>query len=127
MTSDLVALVRNQPDVRAVVEGMIAFGEHLEVEQIDRATHVRDRVGHLLASIEDPVLVDMSEEIVRLLGPEAAERVRAPVWWLEVRAAVGQTDSMRVARKFLDDLVHWQGGLVWSVSRGRPLESGEQQ
>lgn len=114
MTSDVVALVRNEPDVPTVVEGMIAFGESLELRQAgDGVVHLYDREGRLAVSIEAPELVRVPGEAERLLGPEMANRVRVPIWWVEVRAAAGVPDAMRVARKFADDIVHWQGGTVW--------------
>ncbi len=114
MSSDVVALVRNEPDIPTVVEGMIAFGEALELRQGGGKTlHLYDREGRLAVSIEAPELVRVPGEAERLLGPEMAGRVRVPVWWVEVRAAPGVPDSTRVARKFADDMVHWQGGVVW--------------
>ena len=114
MTSDVVALVRNQPDIPTVVEGMIAFGESLESREAgDGALHLYDREGRLMVSIEAPELMRVPGEVERLLGPEMAGRVRVPTWWVEVRAAPGVPDARRVARKFADDIVHWQGGTVW--------------
>ena len=119
MSSDVVALVRNEPDIPTVVEGMIAFGEALELRHGgDKALHLYDREGRLAVSIEEPALVRVPGEAERLLGPEMAGRVRVPVWWVEVRAATGVPDAMRVARKFADDIVHWQGGIVWPPPSG---------
>jgi hypothetical protein len=113
LTSDVVALVRNEPDIPTVVEGMIAFGEALEPRQAGEALHLYDNEGRLAVSIEAPELVRVQGEAERLLGPEMAGRVRVPVWWVEVRAAIGVPESERLARRFADDIVHWQGGTVW--------------
>jgi hypothetical protein len=119
LTSDVVALVRNEPDIPTVVEGMIAFGESLELREAgDGAFHLYDREGRLAVSVEAPELVRVPGEAERLLGPEMAGRVRLPAWWVEVRAAPGVPDAARVARKFADDIVHWQGGAVWAGSPG---------
>lgn len=115
MTSDVVALVRNEPDIHTVVEGMIAFGESLELRQAGEALHLYDREGRLAVSIEAPEHVRVAGEVERLLGPEMAGRVRVPIWWIEVRAAAGVPDASRLARRFADDIVHWQGGTVWPI------------
>jgi hypothetical protein len=114
MTTDIVALLRNEPDIPTVVEGMIAFGESVESHPAgDGVTHLYNPEGQLLVSIEAPTLVQVPGEAERLLGPEMRDQVRPPTWWVEVRAAAGIPDAPRVARKFADDIVHWQGGVVW--------------
>jgi hypothetical protein len=115
LTSDIIALVRNKPDIPTVVEGMVAFGEALESREAgDGVLHLYDSEGRLVVSIEAPELVRVPGEAERLLGPEMAGRVRLPIWWVEVRAAAGVPDARRIARKFADDIVHWQGGAVWA-------------
>ncbi|MCO6010594.1 hypothetical protein NE236_37120 [Actinoallomurus purpureus] len=114
MTSDIVALVRHQPEISTVVEGMIAFGESLEpYDAGEGAVHLYDAGGRLAVSIETPQLVQVHGEVERLLGAEMADRVRVPIWWVDVRAAAGVPDAARIARRFADDIVHWQGGAVW--------------
>lgn len=114
MTCDLVALVRRQPDVHAVVDGLVAMGEPLDVRGGDPdPTLLYDPEGRLLASIEAPVLVSVAGEVRRLLGADIAAQVTPPVWWVDVRAVADLPDGMRVARRFTDALVHWQGGTVW--------------
>ncbi|MES9539344.1 hypothetical protein [Actinomadura sp. NPDC000600] len=114
MSSDLVALVRRRPDVHAVADGMIAMGEPLELRGGEpEPTRLHDGEGRLLVSIEDAVQVSVQGEIGRLLGPEFAARVVAPVWWVDIRAAADVPDAVRVARKFADSLVHWLGGTVY--------------
>src|SRR3954463_10597976 len=98
---------------------MIAFGESLEPREArNGAFHLYAREGRLAVSIEAPELVRVPGEAERLLGQEMAERGRPPVWWVEVRAAAGVPDASRVARKFADDIVHWQGGTVWTGPPG---------
>jgi hypothetical protein len=114
LTSDIIALVRNQPDIPTVVEGMIAFGEQLRMREAGPgAVHLYDLDDRLTVSIEAPELVRVPGEIERLLGPRMAGRIRVPAWWVEIRAAAGMPDARRIARKFADDIVHWQGGAVW--------------
>ncbi len=114
LTDDIIALVRNQPDILTVVEGMIAFGEPLRMREAGPgAVHLYGPDGRLVVSIETPELVRVPGEVERLLGPEPAGQVPLPVWWVEVRAAAGVPEARRVARRFADDLVHWQGGTVW--------------
>ncbi|WP_243713413.1 hypothetical protein [Actinomadura sp. 6K520] len=114
MSSDLVALVRRRPDVHAVADGLIAMGEPLELRGGEpEPTLLLDAEGRLLVSIEDAVQVSAQSEIRRLLGPEFADRVTAPIWWVDVRAAADLPDAVRVARRFADSLVHWAGGTVY--------------
>jgi hypothetical protein len=122
LTSDLVALVRNQPDIPTVVEGMIAFGETLEMREAGAgALHLYDAEGRLAVSIEAPELVRVPGEIERLLGPQMAGRVRLPTWWVEVRAAPGMPEARRIARRFAEDVVRWQGGTVWPPPPGEEV------
>lgn len=122
MSTDIVALLRNEPDIPTVVEGMIAFGEAVELRDAGGGvTHLYDPDGHLLVSIEAPALVQVPGEVERLLGPELRDEIRPPTWWVEVRAAAGLPDAPRVARRFADDIVHWQGGVVWD-GRSRPTD-----
>jgi hypothetical protein len=123
MTCDIVALVRNQPDIRNVIDGMVAFGERVEPREVSGVTQLYDPAGRLLVSIEIPVLVQVSGEVARLLGADQAARVEPPLWWVDIRAAVGLPDAERIARKFADDLVHWQGGSVWTGSVSAPGEA----
>jgi hypothetical protein len=109
MSYDLVALVREQPDGAAVLDGMIAMGEQLEVRAHVGGVHVYDSAGRLLVFIETPMFVQVPGEVERLLGVQ----VSLPTWWVNVRAAVDPPDAERIARKFVDDLVRWQGGMVW--------------
>ncbi|MFG2084972.1 MULTISPECIES: hypothetical protein [unclassified Spirillospora] len=114
MSSDLVALVRRRPDVHAVADGMIAMGEPLELRGGEpEPTLMYDAEGRLLVSIEDAVQVSAQSEIRRLLGAEFADRVSAPVWWVDIRAVADLPDAMRVARRFAESLVHWAGGVVY--------------
>lgn len=125
MTCDIVALVHNQPDVHTVVEGMVAFGEPIEPQDIgDGATHLLDREGRLLVSIEAPVLVLVPGEAERLLGPEMAAAAARPSWWVEVRATAGLPDAERLARGFAERLVHWQGGAVWPQPSDQAIPGG---
>ena len=120
MTSDVIALVRNEPDIPTVVEGMIAFGEALRMREAGPgARHLYDLEGRLLVSIEAPELVRVPGEVERLLGAEMAGKVRLPAWWVEVRAAAGMPEARRIARRFAEDIVHWQGGAVWPPEEGR--------
>ncbi|MFV2172114.1 hypothetical protein ACFHW2_06835 [Actinomadura sp. LOL_016] len=114
MSTDLVALVRRRPDVHAIADGLIAMGEPLELRGGEPdAMRLHGPDGRLLVSIEDAVQVSVHSELGRLLGAEFAERVKAPVWWVDVRAVADVPDAARVARRFADSLVHWLGGAVY--------------
>ena len=114
MSTDLVALVRRRPDVHDVADGLIAMGEPLELRGGEpEPSLLYDTDGRLLVSIEDAVQVSAQSEIRRLLGAEFADRVTAPVWWVEVRAVGDLPDAVRVARRFVDSLVRWAGGTVY--------------
>ncbi|WP_207947285.1 hypothetical protein [Actinomadura sp. 7K507] len=121
MSTDLVALVRRRPDLYALADGLVAMGEPLELRGGDpEPTLVYDAEGRLLVSIEDAVQVTAQSEIRRLLGPEFAGRVTAPVWWVDIRAVADLPDAERVARRYADSLVHWAGGTVYpdGISEG---------
>lgn len=119
MTCDIVALVRNQPDIRTVIEGMVAFGEQLEQRDVaGGVTQLYDSAGRLLVSIEVPILVKVAGEVARLLGSDQASRVEPPLWWVDIRAAADLPDAERIARKFAEDLVHWRGGAIWTGDVG---------
>lgn len=112
MTSDIVALVRHRPDIPTVVDGMIAFGVPVRPYQTpDGGCLLYDTEGRMMVAIETPLQVGVAGEAERLLGPEVAQR--GPSWWVEVRAAPDVPDALRVARRFADDIVWWQGGMVW--------------
>ncbi|MEV5824919.1 hypothetical protein AB0L25_05025 [Spirillospora sp. NPDC052242] len=114
MSTDLVALVRRRPDVHAIADGLIAMGEPLELRGGQPAAmRLHGPDGRLLVSVEDAVQVSVHSEIGRLLGPEFAERVKTPVWWVDVRAVADVPEAARVARRFADSLVHWLGGAVY--------------
>ena len=59
MSRDFVALVRNQPDVNTVIEGMLAYGAELEMRETPSGTvQLYDPAGVLLVSVEAPALVE---------------------------------------------------------------------
>lgn len=109
MSHDLVALLHERPDTAAVLDGMTAAGERLEVRPHAGAVHVYDPDGRLLVSIETPIYVQVPGEAERLLGVP----VDVPTWWLGIRAAAEPPEAERVARAFCADLVRRQGGMVW--------------
>lgn len=112
MTSDVVALLRNIPDAEAVVSGLAAAGPRLRVRQAANGAVLQlcDDGGRALVSIEVPVRVQVPGEVERLLGPEVAEHLTPPVWWVEARARADQGD---LARAFAEELVRRLGGAVW--------------
>ncbi|MBW8485290.1 hypothetical protein [Actinomadura parmotrematis] len=119
MSADLVALVRRRPDVPAVADGVLALGERFELRGGETGpVGFHDPDGRLLVSVEEPTQVSVTGEIGRLLGPEFAERVIGPVWWVEIRAAADVPDAVRVARRFAEALVHWLGGTVYPDGGG---------
>lgn len=111
MSHDVVAIVRDMPDVRAVLDDMIAGGDLL----VDRAgedspAQLFDGDGRLLVSIEIPVRIGVPGEVERLLG---IEHETIPVWWVEARATLG-VGADRIADDFAERLVHRFGGTVWT-------------
>jgi hypothetical protein len=119
VTCDIVALVRNQPDVHTVIDGMLAFGQDLRPRELDGGvTHLYDPGGRLLVSIEAPVFVQVPGEVERMLGSDLSGRLGTPVWWVDVRACADVPEAARMARRFADDLVRWLGGLVWDAEEG---------
>ncbi|ASU82224.1 hypothetical protein CDO52_04980 [Nocardiopsis gilva YIM 90087] len=128
MTYDVVALVRQDPDMRALVDAMVDAGPDLRVRGVGggAVVQLRDDDSAPLVSIEAAQRVDVPGEVGRLLGAETAARMPDPCWWVEVRAssaARGTTDTAALAHRFADALVERLGGTVWS-SRPRPAGGG---
>lgn len=111
MTIDAVALCREQPDVRAVLGALLAAGPGLGVRPVERGGLVQlcDDAGAPLVTIEGPSLVQVPDEVERLLDVA----MPAPVWWVEVRARDRHRDAFGVARRLADALVAATGGVVW--------------
>jgi hypothetical protein len=111
VSRDFVALVRSRPEINTVIEGMLAYGEELELRETAGGTvQLYDPAGVLLVSVEAPTFVEVPGEAERLLGLT----VDPPMWWVEVRSSADLPEAVRVAGKLVDDLVRWQGGVVWS-------------
>ncbi|MFI0482177.1 hypothetical protein [Actinomadura sp. 9N215] len=115
MTRDVVALVGAEPDVGAVVAGMVAAGSGWRVQGVADGAALRlcDEDGQAVVTIETPVLVEVAGELTRLLGPEVGE-VEAPVWWVEARGDEFRDGSEVVALRFAARLVERLGGVVWT-------------
>ncbi|GAB2834507.1 hypothetical protein GCM10027176_43590 [Actinoallomurus bryophytorum] len=116
MTHDVVALVRNAPDVRTMVDSMAETDEHLRVRGTGEGAIIQlcNEEGQALVSIEAPQFVRVDGEVERLLGAEVAAKVPTPVWWVEARAALADERSAALARRFADELVRRLGGTVWT-------------
>ncbi|GGQ71333.1 hypothetical protein [Couchioplanes azureus] len=114
MTYDVIALVRQTPDPRAIVAGMIAAGEQLRVRETANGAVIQlcDDAGRPLVSLETPVLVQVPGEVRRLLG-DAYDRVGVPVWWMEARAPSGRPEAEALARRFADEVARRLDGVVW--------------
>ncbi|MBO2454329.1 hypothetical protein J4573_45090 [Actinomadura barringtoniae] len=114
MSSDLVVLARRRPDVHAIVDGLIALGEQVEMRGGEpRPTLLYDSSRRLLVTIEDPVLVLAPGEVERLLGAEFAGRVTDTVWWVDVRAVADIPEAEELARKVAEAFSHYLGGTVY--------------
>lgn len=116
MTYDVVALVRNAPDVQAMVDSMADTDEDLRVRGTADGAIVQlcDDEGRALVSIEAPQLVRVEGEVERLLGAEVAARAPVPVWWVEARGADADERAAALARTFAGELTRRLGGVVWT-------------
>jgi hypothetical protein len=111
VSTDVVALTNDRPDVGAVLEGLASrLRLPLAVSAQAGACRVYDDAGRLVVFVPDPVLVTVPGEVERLLG----ERAAPPVWWVDIRAAADLDDAARVALACADELVARHGGTVWS-------------
>ncbi|MBB6173836.1 hypothetical protein HNR23_003896 [Nocardiopsis mwathae] len=123
MTYDVVALVRKDPDMRALIDAMVEAGPELRVRGAGggAVVQLRDDDGTPLVSIEAAQRVDVPGEVERLLGAETAACMPDPCWWVEVRASRGTdgtaagVDTAGLAHRFADGLVGSLGGTVWSA------------
>ncbi len=115
MTYDVIALVRQTPDPRSIVAGMLAAGERLRVRETANGAVIQlcDDTGRPLVSLETPVLIQVPGEVGRLLGAEYGDPVGVPVWWMEARAPSGQPDAEALARRFADEVARRLDGVVW--------------
>ncbi|OLT36701.1 hypothetical protein BJF79_30910 [Actinomadura sp. CNU-125] len=111
----MVALVRDEPDVTAVVAGMVAADDGLRVRGLydGGAVQLCDGDGRAVLTVETPVFVQVRSELTRVLGPEVAE-VDVPVWWVEARGAEKRDGSEVLALRFAGELVRRLGGVVWT-------------
>lgn len=118
MSRDIVALVRNMPDVPAILAGMTAAGEDLLVlpfaagAVVSLADSPDGGTVRPLLTVDEPILVSVPGEVARLLDAEVADQVSTPVWWIEVRAAAPE-HAIDVAYRFAAALVDRLGGAVW--------------
>lgn len=119
MTHDVIALVQQAPDVRAVVAGMVRAGEQLRVRGAGHGALIQlcDEDGRPLLSIEAPQRIGVAGEVERLLGAEYAKRVTVPFWWVEARSSDSAEGAAGLGRRFADELVRRLGGTVWEDSR----------
>jgi hypothetical protein len=110
VSTDVVALTTDRPDVGAVLEGLASrLWLPLKVGEQAGAYRVYDEAGRLVVFVSDPMLVTVPGEVERLLG----ERAALPVWWVDIRAAADLDDAARVALACADELVARHGGAVW--------------
>jgi hypothetical protein len=116
VTYDVVALVRNAPEVRTMVDSMAETDDSLRVRGTGEGAVIQlcDEEGRALVSIEAPLHVRAEGEVERLLGAEVAAKVPTPVWWVEARAATADERSAAFARTFAEGLVRRLGGTVWT-------------
>lgn len=113
MSREFVALLRERPQIRPTLEGLeTATGIALSVGEQPGVTQVFDGAGRLLVIVRNPVLIAVPSEAERLLGTT----VTTPVWWVELRAAGGVDEAVRIAEECADRLAADHDGLVWNES-----------
>jgi hypothetical protein len=116
MTCDIVALLSERPDARVVHEAIVAAMEQpADVREAMGGLRVHDQDGRLVVSIEQPLLVPVAGEAVRLLGPEMAQ-VPTPFWWVDLRSAADVPGALALTRRVAEGLARRVGGLVWPVT-----------
>ncbi|MBX9388715.1 hypothetical protein ACFONH_17085 [Streptomonospora nanhaiensis] len=122
MTYDVVALVREAPDVRALVDAMVDAHPDLKVVGAGDGAVIQlcDGSGRALLSIEAAQEVRVPGEVERLLGPDIAAQLPDPCWWIEARAAGADPGPAGLAHRFAGGLVQRLGGLVWSPRPAPP-------
>ncbi|WP_242903154.1 hypothetical protein [Actinomadura terrae] len=115
MTYDMVVLTQRAPDVRAIVDSMVAAGETLRVRGGGDGALIllRDDAGSPLVSIESAQRVDVEGEVGRVLGGPVDAGLTVPYWWVEVRASGGDPRAPGIAHRFADAMVERLGGAVW--------------
>jgi hypothetical protein len=115
VTYDVIALVRQAPDPRDIIAGMLAAGERLRVDEAGNGAVLQlcDDTGRPLVSLETPVHVRVPAEIGRLLGPGIGARITGPVWWLEARAPSDQPAAVALARRYATEVARRLDGHVW--------------
>jgi hypothetical protein len=106
-----------------MLAGMAAAGGTLHVYPLGAGPVVQlcDDGGTPVVSIEMPILVRVPGEIERLLGPDVAERVPVPFWWVELRAPGTNPRGAAAARRFADALAARLAGVVWPPTRSGEL------
>jgi len=119
MSRDIVALVRNMPDVPAILAGVAAAGGDLLVLPPTAGAVVRlgdspdGQTARPLLRVDEPILVSVPGEVARLLGTAVAEQVSTPVWWIEVRVAATPEHAFEAGYRFAVALVDRLDGAVW--------------
>jgi len=115
VTYDMVVLTRRAPDVRAIVDAMVAAGETLRVRGSGDGALIQlcGDDGQPLLSIESAQRVDVAGEVERLLGADVTAGLSVPYWWVEARATGADPRGPAVANRFASAMVERLGGAVW--------------
>ena len=71
-----------------------------------------DETERVVLSVDGARLVQVPDEVRRLLGPSAPE-VDGPVWWVEVRASSTHQGAAAAARWLARELIERHGGAIW--------------
>lgn len=110
-----MALVAGTPDEPAIIDALQEIDPELRLHQhADTSVlQIRDREGWLLATLEPGQLVECSDGITHLLGPEIVAGLPEMFWWVETRARP-DARGREVARRFADGLALRLGGAVWT-------------
>ncbi len=110
-----MALVAGTPDEPAIIDALQEIDPELRLHQHADTSVPRicDREGRTLAILEPGRLVECSDGIVHLLGPEVVAGLPEVFWWVETRARP-DARGREVAHRFANGLALRLGGAVWT-------------
>lgn len=116
MSRDVIALLAESPSRRSLLEAMAATDPDLRIRLVAEGTVVqlRDGSGRLVLAVQSGQRLAVAAEADRLLEEGVTDELPAQPWWVEARgAALADTDTLGMARRFVRYLVGQHGGTAW--------------